>query len=74
LRTVRGRVRKAVDLVAGHDRAGVLDNEVGVSVRDAGRDGDPAVVGVVADGVVDQVVCQAFQQDWVAEDACGGSG
>src|SRR3984885_7541896 len=49
------RQEKPVDLVRGHNLAGVDDSQQGRAVAGGGRDGDGAARGVVSLGVVEQV-------------------
>jgi hypothetical protein len=60
------RLEQAVDLVGRDQRPGVADRYGRPPVSDGGGDLDPASVGVVPDGVTDQVRDQALGEGRVA--------
>src|SRR5262249_17364091 len=65
-------LEQARHFVVRDKRPGIVDRQLSETVDGVGRDGDLAAVGqVVADGVVDQVLGQAFQQHRVSGDGRG---
>jgi hypothetical protein len=62
-------LEQAGEIVGRNPGPGVFHSEASSSVVEAGGDLNPAAFGaVVADGIVNEVVGQAFQQDRVACD------